>query len=267
MPAIKTDKQLIAQSFSRSALRYDAAANIQHQAGEALLSMLSEYGVDERQTIADIGCGTGYFSRQLVQQFGPQQLIGVDIAQGMLAVAARQNCQLDNVLWLCDDAESLSLADASVDIIFANFSLQWCEDLSRLFRGFFRVLRPGGVCCFNSLGPQTLEQLRSAWSEVDPLNHVNRFTPAPVWREAMVAQSFVILDAQCAVMTEYFDDARDALQSLKTIGANIVRGEHRQSLTGKQRFARFIEAYEAYRQPRGLPMSYQVNQWLIQKQG
>lgn len=271
MPPVKSSKQLIAESFSRSAAHYDQAANIQQQAGASLIKAMSGHVSSKVGVIADIGCGTGYFSRQLVNAFKPEQFLGVDLAQGMLAVAADHNQDLSNTQWLCDDAEQLSLADGSVDIIFASFSLQWCENLPRLFEGFSRVLTPGGLCCFNTLGPDTLKELRAAWACADAMGHssrvehVNHFEHAQVWQQAIESQPFDILQYDASLLVEYFPVAREALQSLKAIGANIVRGEQRQSLTGKQRFADFIAAYEDYRQPEGLPMSYEVNQWIIQK--
>ena len=266
-------KKNIADSFSRSAAQYDQAANVQQQSGKKLLSVMNQViksqlaGVEKKITLADVGCGTGFFTRQLIDTYQPQKYIGVDIAEGMLVVAKGNNANCQNVEWLRCEAESLLLEDSSVDIIFANFSLQWCEDLPALMKSFYRVLAPNGFCCFTSLGVDTLRELRQAWRMVDQLPHVNQFYSRSQWQDAIVNNGFLVSNNYHETVAEYFDSVIDAMRSLKEVGANVVTAEHRQGLTGKQRFNQFIQAYESHRTPRGIPASYEVDGWIIQKTG
>jgi malonyl-CoA O-methyltransferase len=261
-------KKIIADSFSRSAHRYDQAAIIQQQAGNDLLAMMNDalpcksHPVD---TIADIGCGTGYFTQALINAYQPKKYMGIDLAEGMLAMAEQKNQAIASAQWLCGDAESLLLKDASVDLIYANFSLQWCKDLSALMNNFHRVLTPNSYCCFTSLGQKTLAELRGSWQSVDQLAHVNQFSPSTQWRTAIEQQGFEVIHHQQATAVQYFNSVISALRSLKDIGANVVTDEHRQGLTGKQRFADFVRAYETYRTPKGIPVSYEVDSWIVHK--
>jgi len=170
-------KESIAESFSRSAARYDQIAKVQQQAGKQLLVNIKtnlSY-IPSDAVIADVGCGTGYFYQALNELYRPKQYIGIDLAQGMLDLAAANHPSVHNALWLHGDAEDLPLLDSSVDIIFANFSLQWSDNLTDLMQSFLRVLKPGGVCCFTSLGVETLFELRESWCAVDRGQHVNDF--------------------------------------------------------------------------------------------
>ena len=65
---------------------------------------------------------------------------------------------------------------AVVDMVFSSLMLQWCNDPDEVFREMRRVLRPGGLLTFATLGPDTLCELRRAWQAADPGHaHVNRF--------------------------------------------------------------------------------------------
>jgi malonyl-CoA O-methyltransferase len=260
-------KQAIANAFSRSACRYDQAATVQQQAGEQLLQKMKQRLTDNFRdgVIADIGCGTGYFSQAIVDQYQPAQYIGIDIAEGMLTLAAKNNHHLTNARWLCHDAENLPMEEQSVDMIYANFSLQWCEDLNQLMQSFYRVLKPGGVCCFTSLGAKTLGELRDSWAQVDQFDHVNQFYDADIWEVAIERNQFTVVEQYQTTATVYFDSVAAALRSLKDIGANVVKGEHPQGLTGKQRFRHFTAAYETYRHLQGIPVTYEIDGWIIKK--
>ena len=80
--------------------------------------------------------------------------------------------------WLVADAEALPLVNDSVDLVFSSLALQWCYRPDHLFAELARVLKPGGICVFTSLGPDTLRELRAAWAAVDAHQHVNAFLPA-----------------------------------------------------------------------------------------
>ena len=260
-------KQAIATSFSRSASRYDKAAQVQQQAGKQLLQTMQSFiefshGVG---SIADIGCGTGFFAQDIVRAYQPQRYLGIDLAQGMLDVAEKNNAHLSMATWHCNDAENLLLADQSVDLIYANFSLQWCENLPQLMAGFFRVLKPGGYCCFTSLGSQTLHELRDAWAVLDQLNHVNQFFDKQQWDLAIQQEHFLVKHYQQYQAVSYFDTPAQLLRSLKEIGANVVKGERQTALMGKRKFACLVAALEQFRQTQGLPASYVIDEWIIRK--
>lgn len=260
-------KEAIAESFSRAANRYDQAADVQQQAGAELLEQMKTLFGENilPETIADIGCGTGFFAPHLITHFSPKQYIGIDLAQGMLDVAASNYTDLHVATWQCSDAENLHLPDQSIDLIYANFSLQWCEDLPKLMRSLSRVLKPGGYCCFTSLGANSLCELRQAWSKVDELAHVNRFYDKAQWLEAIAPGDFIVTHSYQKTAVAYFDSVVSALRSFKDIGANVVAGEHRHSFTGKHRFALFCNAYESFRKPQGIPVTYIIDGWLLQK--
>ncbi|MBN0989395.1 malonyl-ACP O-methyltransferase BioC [Amphritea pacifica] len=247
-------KPQIAESFSRAAVSYDSVAQLQRRIGHQLLNQMTSISAD---VVMDLGCGTGYFAPLLTELLRPQQLICLDLAQGMLEYA-RQTRVTPNTLWLCGDAENLPLADNSVELIFSSLAIQWCEDLPALFSEVARVLKPGGRFLFSTLGPDTLFELREAWSEVDQYQHVNRFISfTDLQRSAEpYLQQLSLTEMQELLL---YDELRGLTSELKGIGAHNISAGRQSGLTGKARIMAFKQAYEQFRRADGqLPATYQV---------
>jgi ubiquinone/menaquinone biosynthesis C-methylase UbiE len=99
----------------------------------------------------EIGCGTGYFSLNLMQAGVIDQLTCTDISYGMVE-ALNANAErlglADRVRATRADAESLPFPDASFDLVVGHAVLHHLPDLDRAFSEFHRVLRPGGRIVF-----------------------------------------------------------------------------------------------------------------------
>ena len=65
---------------------------------------------------------------------------------------------------VCADAQALPIADASIDLVYSNLCLQWCEDPGLALDEFRRVLRPGGMLLFSFLVLLTLYSRKAATS-------------------------------------------------------------------------------------------------------
>jgi SAM-dependent methyltransferase len=111
----------------------------------ASLITLSEAKAGE--TILELGCGGGLDTALLAERVGPQgQVIGVDCAEPMLE-RARTNLQqlgYTNVRFFPAPAESLPLADNSVDCVVSNGLFNLSADKDAIFAELQRVLKPGG---------------------------------------------------------------------------------------------------------------------------
>lgn len=248
------DKRKVAHSFSRAAHTYDSVANLQRAVGTQLFDNLTADNSVVR--VLDLGCGTGFFSDSLVECFPQADVIGLDIAEGMLAFARAQRAT--NIQWLCGDAENLPLQSASVDLIFSSLAIQWCENLPGLFRELQRALTPGGKIIFSTLGPTTLHELKSAWQAVDGYVHVNRFQAAQTVRSALVEAGLQIDAWQQENRQLQFERLVELTRELKALGAhNINRGQPG-GLTGRAKIEALKKAYETFRHHGSLPATYEV---------
>lgn len=260
------DKRKVAESFSRAAPTYDAVAELQRGVGEHLLDLLEAHPTKdsaEVKQVVDLGCGTGCFSPRLAQIYPQADLLGLDIAEGMLRYA-REKRQLD-AAWLCADAENLPLADNSVDLLFSSLAIQWCENLPALFGEMQRILKPGGRAFISTLGPRTLHELKAAWQTVDGYTHVNRFLPAASLQQAQAEAGLSERGFYTEDRVLQYEQLRELTHELKALGAHNVNSGQSAGLTGRRRLQQFRKGYETFRRNGKLPATYEVYYWVLSK--
>jgi malonyl-CoA O-methyltransferase len=156
------------------------------------------------------------------------------------------------------DARALPLPDASIDVVFSNLAVQWIEDLPALFDEIRRVMRPGGYLALSTFGPDTLHELRGAWSEVDRAPHVSGFADIARVGDAMMLAGFrdPVLDGEHFTLT--YADAKTLMRELKAIGATNADSRRPRGLTGRSALQRVGDAYERHRADGVLPATYEV---------
>jgi len=259
-PASLPDKRQVAASFSRAAKSYDSVAELQRAVGNALLARLPPTLLPERWL--DLGSGTGHFSRALAALYPQAEGLAVDIAEGMLRHAESLGGAHHHVV---GDAERLPLADGSCDLLFSSLAVQWCSDFAAVLSEAHRVLKPGGVMAFASLCDGTLFELRDSWRSVDGSVHVNRFRPLARYRQLCENAALETSALEVVPHVLHYDDVRDLTHELKALGAHNINPGRPGGLTGRQRIKGLIDAYEGFRQPAGLPATYQVVYGVLQK--
>lgn len=261
MTEVAIDKRRVAESFGRAAPSYDQAAAFQRQVGAHLLARLP--GRFAPQTIVDLGCGTGYFSRALAERYR-QPVVGLDLAEGMLRFARSQPGPVRD--WVVADAEALPLRPGSQDLIFSSLALQWCPDLGRALREASLALRPGGCLALSTLVEGTLTELQQAWQAVDGFVHVNRFMPLADLQGLLAAAGFGRWHCEIEEHVLHYEQLSALTQELKALGAHNLNPGRPGGLTGRARLRALTQAYEGFRQPAGLPATYQVAQILLFKE-
>lgn len=257
-----SQKRQVRESFNAAAEQYDGSAVLQKEVGKRILERL-DFIKHEPKVILDIGAGTGDASRALVERYKKAQVISLDLAEAMLSKARSKNGWLKNTFgkqsFLCADAESLPLADNSVDFIFSNLALQWCTDLDKTFQEFKRVLKLDGLLMFSTFGPDTLKELRESWLQADDqASHVNTFSDMHDIGDAMLHAGLMdpVMDMEYFTLT--YMDAYQLMRELKEIGAHTIKQGRRQGMTGKDRLKAMFKAYEQFRQDGLLPATYEV---------
>ncbi len=256
------DKRLLREAFSRAAPNYDELAILQQEIGKRLLERLELIKLTPRR-ILDLGCGTGTWSEALARHYGEAEVLSLDLAPGMVSHARRRlpawRRHFGRRRFICGDAEQLPLGDASIDMIFSNVTLQWCQNLDAAFSEFQRVLRPGGLLMFTTFGPDTLTELRQAWATVDSAVHVNAFIDMHDIGDALVRTGLgdPVMDAETITLT--YSDVKTLMRELKGIGAHNITAGRNHGLTGKRKLGQMLAAYEQFRRTDNtLPVTYEV---------
>ncbi len=252
------DKKQVARAFSRAAEVYDRQAGLQKQVAEQLVEKL-EFIKHQPGLILDIGAGTGFLRKPLLKRYKKSRLILTDLSQGMLRQARRNDSLLfSRSSHCCADMEQLPMAADSVDMVISSLALQWSNDLDRVMAEIHRVLKPGGLLMFSTLGPDTLKELRQVWQSVDADAHVNVFLDMHDIGDCMVRTglSGPVMDVDYYTLT--YDKPMDVMRDLKTLGSSnhlIHRGK---SLKGRGVIRRVAENYESFRRDGKIPSTYEV---------
>ena len=107
-------------------------------------------GKTHPQHILDVATGTGDFAIDLYRKLQPQQVVGIDLSQGMLDVArekiARRGLS-DAITVQQGDCLALPFEDGSFDAVTVAFGVRNFEHLLQGYKEMHRVLEPGGTLC------------------------------------------------------------------------------------------------------------------------
>jgi malonyl-CoA O-methyltransferase len=261
---LTVDKRQLRRSFERAADKYDAAAVLQHEVCKRMLDRLGYIKVSP-SAILDAGSGTGNALPGLMARHPGTPLIALDIALGMLERGRKRLAWWRNVpglrpplYGLCADLEQLPLRSGSIGLAWSNLALQWVNDLPRTFAELHRVLEPGGLLMFSTFGPDTLKELRRAYEGTDGRTHVNRFVDMHDIGDMLVHAGYAdpVMDMEPFTLT--YDDVRDLMRDLKSIGAHNVTQGRPGSLSGKSLMKAVQDQYETMRRDGKLPATFEV---------
>src|SRR5262245_36374996 len=135
------DKETIAKAYARWAPVYDLVFGAVFERGRhAAIAAAERIG----GRILEVGVGTGI---SLPDYSSSNRLCGIDISEPMLRKAQERVAELGlgNVegLWVMD-AEHLTFADASFDVVVAQYVITTVANPEATLDEFVRVLKPGG---------------------------------------------------------------------------------------------------------------------------
>jgi 2-polyprenyl-3-methyl-5-hydroxy-6-metoxy-1,4-benzoquinol methylase len=112
--------------------------------------------------VLELGCGTGYFTRELARSGA--QILAIDLSPNLLEIAQTQT-SAPNVRYEIQNAYATTYADATFDSVVGSSVLHHLE-IEAASREIYRVLKPGGTMYFtepNMLNPQVALQKNIPW--------------------------------------------------------------------------------------------------------
>lgn len=135
-------KAFEAEGWGQRAGTYeDVLGSITARVAEPLLDAA---GVRAGMRVLDVATGPGYAAERAATRGAHP--VGIDIAEGMLALARARQPELD-FRW--GDAEELPFEDGSFDAVVGGFVVNHLPDPERAMEEAVRVLSPGGSVAFS----------------------------------------------------------------------------------------------------------------------
>lgn len=215
--------------------------------------------------ILDLGCSRGGSFAGLAARYPDAQLLGLDVVPAMLHVdrAVRPGWQRwlglgrqNEALRLAGDAANLPLISGSTAIVWSNLLLHWLDDPLPALAEAHRVLEVGGLLMFSTLGPDSLKELRAAFS--DGYAHTQRFIDMHDLGDMLVGCGFADPVMDMEVLTLTYDGFDEMLSELRAAGSGCAMRARRHGLTGRQTWNRAQAAYESLRTNGKLPATFEI---------
>jgi malonyl-CoA O-methyltransferase len=250
------DRAAIRRYADRASAGYDASAVLAARLRDELARRL-EWISFVPEVVLDLGCGTGHGVAALAARWSSARVIALDASPAMLEQASRRDANR-RIERLCAEAEAIPLPDASIDLVYSNLMLPWCEDIDAVFAEIARVLKPRGHFTFTTFGPDTLVELRSAWRAAGGGDALHPFTDMHDLGDGLVRAGLAepVLDVSRYTLT--YTDVAAVLRDLKATGSQNAAAERARGLTGRGRLRALEAAYEGFREAGVLPASYEV---------
>ncbi|MEL6813127.1 MAG: ubiquinone/menaquinone biosynthesis methyltransferase, partial [Bacteroidota bacterium] len=110
-----------------------------------VLKLIAENGP---RTILDIATGTGDLAIQFAKKIEADNIVGLDLSEGMLSVARKKVINKtfkSPVEFIKGDSEALPFEDNSFEAITVSFGIRNFENLEKGLKEIERVLAPGGL--------------------------------------------------------------------------------------------------------------------------
>jgi malonyl-CoA O-methyltransferase len=159
-PILSRRSAEIAASFGARAESYERYAGLQRAIAARLARFLPPL---ESPRVLELGCGTGLFSRHLVQRYPQGRFVLTDAAPAMIAACRRNLAPLTaaHISYEVMDAGAAG-GHAGLDLIVSSMMLHWLADPLASLERLRQLLAPGGLLLYATLGPGTFAEWRGA---------------------------------------------------------------------------------------------------------
>lgn len=254
--------EYVRRAFSNSASHYDALSGMQYEIGRELISKIElpltpslnkEGGDVKPPCMVDIGMGTGKLTNRLAVSFSEAKVIGLDLADGMVAQAKRTYETFQSVQ---GNATALPFPDGHFDLAFSNLAYQWVEDISAAFKETYRVLKPDGKFYATIFGERTLAELFESLEHSGTGRSFRRLHSRETIEAALQAAGFRDIEISVEMTKTQFETMSGLLRWLKDIGANVL---NRKTYLGPRHLHKAGEYYQQHFSGRwGVAASFEV---------
>lgn len=245
------NKELINQRFSKVIHTYDSEANVQKRITERLFSFIpQDFNVS---SLLEIGCGSGFLTKLLVEHFTPKIAIINDLSS-VWTNYVKINCLPEHWQICTQDAEEIKL-QSSFDLIASASTIQWFDKPAEFIKKMFDGLNKKGVLLISSFGKNNFKEI---------LTVTQKSIVYPSFEEltTLLPSNYFIQTFEEEI-TEYFPSPIDVLKHLKKTGVNAIE----KSVWTKKTMEEFSNHYKRlFSIGENVSLTYHPVYLIIQKQ-
>lgn len=237
------NKLLIKKRFSKASGSYDEEASIQRQIAERMIFLIKKFISGKINHILEIGCGTGIFSRLLLQEINPDRMFLNDICPDV--IKNLDDLLDDHTIFLEGDAEFYPFP-ANQDLITSCSCLQWFDSPEKFLINCTSLLNEKAYLAFSTFGKDNLQEINTISGKA--LSYLS----IKEWEEVL-SERYEIIFSEEDKITLNFKSAIEVLLHMKKTG---VTGTNDQIWT-KSKLDSFCHQYhQLFGNKNGVSLTY-----------
>ncbi|WP_120495946.1 methyltransferase domain-containing protein [Kiloniella sp. EL199] len=255
-------KKDLAQRFGAAAESYETQSEVQQKSAKALADHIAARIQNKKiLRILEIGCGTGYLTRELLELYPDAQWWVTDISADMLAKCQSSlsdeiinpeytsgcssgelphNLDLSKIHFHTMDGEAVDL-DGPFDLICSNMAFQWFHDQEGTLGRLNDLLTSKGTLAFSTLSQGTFELWHKCQNELGIERLAPEFPDAAFYHRCLNGVNVETLQQK---FVQCHKDGLDFLGTLREIGAHSSRIGRSRLSVGQLRS--LLKKYENY---------------------
>ena len=201
-------KKRVIESFGDKSAIYNQHNVLQRSVAQTLADHLPDMSAPN---VLEIGCGTGVFTRHLLDKY-PNGTFHITDVSGQMLDDARRDISNERVEWSVMDGESV-LLDGKYDLIVGNMVFQWFEDPCKSLENLATFLKLSGVILYSVPSSKSFPEWSSS---LDRLSLPNGFLKPVDWKGVFKDEDIVV----------DYGNTVDFLRNLKQTGAHVPNAEY-----------------------------------------
>ena len=216
----RSRKEQITRGFDAAAEEYDEHASLQRDIAKRLIASLEPWrDIIPSGPIIELGCGTGFVTKGLLDLYPKRQIEAIDLSNSMIERCRRKFPDKDNLSFQVADAEQPSHTEPHYALSIAGYMAHWLKDPARSLAQWLEATQPGGLLLASFPANESFPEWKRHCRELG-LPFTGNSLPDV---EEMVVKMSVgpsQVDYYEDTVKQTFNSALDFFQQLRQVGAS-----------------------------------------------
>lgn len=256
-------KHQIAEQFGQAATVYNAQANLQREGAARLLDLMMAHAAKlPLGVILEIGCGTGFITQGLIQNFSQYSLEITDLSAEMLAFCQANVSISDDKTspsFYTLDAERIKQFSRTCAAIVGGFVIQWFENPIQSLSQLISQLDSQGMLFISFPTCHSYPEWKHVCHQLN-LPFTANPLPDPEVIAAALPPEARLCHAELIEHTTTHASAADFFREMKAIGAGVNQSQKRLTL---RQMKTLLQHWDA--QATQVQVHHQIAYWAIQR--
>jgi malonyl-CoA O-methyltransferase len=189
------------------------------------------------ESIIEVGCGTGFLTKQIIEILKPHHLFINDLSSRMISTTVENICKtgFTHFTLLPGDAETINFA-REVDAVITSSTLQWFNNLEVFVHKVANSLKHNGIFAFSTFGSKNFEQIKSLTGKGLKYPSINQLI-------SLLTPHFDVLDVRESEIIEWFSEPCEAMRHIKNTGVNALATKCMKSAEFKDFLQKYQDLY------------------------